>query len=111
MIVNHRRARVLSVVQLPSAIAVDVLVAVPFTKHYVQNVDDAVRRAAVSVQTRPTTLIAERVSLLGGTWVNWSMRVVRWSYSPYAASSCNWPPSAWRWCHREALLRDRVGTR
>jgi hypothetical protein len=49
--------------------------------------------------------------LLGGTWVNWSMRVVGWSYSPYAASSCNWPPSAWRWCHREALLRDRVGTR
>ena len=76
MIVNHRRALVLSVVLLLSAIAVGVMVAVPFTKHYVQNVDDAVRRAAVSVQNRPTTLIAEGFSLLGGTWVNWSIRVV-----------------------------------
>lgn len=76
MIVNHRRALVLSVVLLLSAISVGVMVAVPFTKHYVQNVDDAVRRAAVSVQNRPTTLIAEGFSLLGGTWVNWSIRVV-----------------------------------
>jgi undecaprenyl-diphosphatase len=28
------------------------------------------------VQNRPTTLIAEGFSLLGGTWVNWSIRVV-----------------------------------
>jgi membrane-associated phospholipid phosphatase len=76
VIVNHRRALVLSVVLLLSAIAVGVLVAVPFTKHYVQNFDDAVRRATVSVQNRPTTLIAEGFSLLGGTWVNWSIRVV-----------------------------------
>jgi membrane-associated phospholipid phosphatase len=76
MIVNHRRALVLSVVLLLSAIVVGVLVAVPFTKHYVQNVDDVVHRAAASVQNRPTTLIAEGFSLLGGTWVNWSIRVV-----------------------------------
>ena len=83
-----------------SAIAVGVMVAVPFTKHYVQNVDDAVRRAAVSVQNRPTTLIAEGFSLLGGTWVNWSIRVVALVVLAVRRQLCNWPPSAWRWCPR-----------
>jgi undecaprenyl-diphosphatase len=53
-----------------------VLVAVPATRHGVQVVDDAVRRLAVRVQNRPTTLLAEGLSLLGGVWVNWTVRIV-----------------------------------
>jgi undecaprenyl-diphosphatase len=51
-------------------------VAIPSTRHAVQNVDDAVHRFAVSVENRPTTLIAEGLSLIGGTLVNWPIRIV-----------------------------------
>lgn len=75
MIVNHRRALVAACVLLAAAILVGILVAIPATRHEVQKIDDAVRRLAVSVQNRPTTLIAEGFSLAGGTWVNWSIRI------------------------------------
>jgi undecaprenyl-diphosphatase len=52
------------------------LVAIPSTRHAVQNVDDAVHGFAVSVENRPTTLIAEGLSLIGGTLVNWPIRIV-----------------------------------
>ncbi|MDT4997755.1 MAG: hypothetical protein QOD45_1823 [Pseudonocardiales bacterium] len=63
-------------VMLAGAVILGVLVAVPATLRGVQNVDDAVRRLAVNVQNRPTTLVAEGFSLAGGTWVNWPIRIV-----------------------------------
>jgi membrane-associated phospholipid phosphatase len=76
MIVNHRRALVLACVLLGSAVLLGVLVAIPASRSGVQDVDDAVRRLAVSVENRPTTLVAELFSLVGGVWVNWSIRIV-----------------------------------
>jgi membrane-associated phospholipid phosphatase len=76
VITNHRRALVLSAVLLLCACLLGLLVAIPSTRHAVQNVDDAVHRFAVSVENRPTTLIAEGLSLIGGTLVNWPIRIV-----------------------------------
>ena len=76
MIVNHRRALILAGGLLAGAILVGVLVALPSTRHGVQGVDDVVRRLAVRVQNRPVTLIAEGLSLVGGVWINWTIRIV-----------------------------------
>lgn len=75
MIVNHRRALLVSAGLLAAAVILGVLVAIPATRRDLQSVDDAVRRLAVSVQNRPTTLIAKGFSLAGGVWVNWPIRI------------------------------------
>lgn len=75
MIVNNRRALILSAYLLLAAVVLGVLVAVPTTRAQVQHVDDAVRRLAVAVQNRPTTLVAEAFSLAGGIWINWPIRI------------------------------------
>lgn len=75
MIVNHRRALVLAVVLLTAAVLLGLLVAIRGSRHEVQDIDDAVRRLAVSAQNRPTTIIAEAFSIAGGVWVNWSIRI------------------------------------
>jgi len=75
MITNHRRALVVSGCLLLGAVILGVLMAVPASRSEVQAVDDSVRRLAVSVQNRPTTLLAEGLSLAGGVWVNWPIRV------------------------------------
>ncbi|MGH8862046.1 MAG: phosphatase PAP2 family protein, partial [Jatrophihabitantaceae bacterium] len=75
MIVNDRRALVAACCLLAGAVVVGVLVAIPASRHEVQDVDDAVRRFAVSLQNRPTTLVAEGFSFVGGVWVNWPVRV------------------------------------
>jgi membrane-associated phospholipid phosphatase len=76
LIVNSRRALVVAVIMLVGAVILGLLVAIPTTLHWVHDVDDAVRRLAVHVQNRPTTLVAEGFSLAGGTWVNWPIRIV-----------------------------------
>ena len=76
MIVNQRRALVLAAVLLGVSILLGCLVAIPAARHEVQDVDDAVRRLAVSVQNRPTTRIAEGFSFAGSTWINWSVRII-----------------------------------
>jgi undecaprenyl-diphosphatase len=75
MILNHRRALLVSACLLAAAILLGLLVAIPATRAGVQSVDDAVRRVAVSAQNRPTTLLAEGLSLAGGVWVNWPIRI------------------------------------
>jgi undecaprenyl-diphosphatase len=75
MIINHRRALLLSAALLVLAAILAVLVAIPATRHNLQSVDDTVRRLAVSAQNRPTTLVAEGFSLAGGVWVNWPIRI------------------------------------
>jgi membrane-associated phospholipid phosphatase len=76
VIVNSRRALVVAVIMLAGAVILGLLVAIPATHDGIQDVDDAVRRLAVRVQNRPTTLVAEGFSLAGGTWVNWPIRIV-----------------------------------
>jgi membrane-associated phospholipid phosphatase len=75
VIVNSRRALVVAVVMLAGAVILGLLVAIPATRHGIQDVDDPVRRLAVRLQNRPTTLVAEGFSLAGGTWVNWPIRI------------------------------------
>jgi membrane-associated phospholipid phosphatase len=76
MIVNHRRALILAAVLLAAAGVLCLLVAIPDTRREVQDVDDAVRRLAVSSENRPTTAIADAFALAGGVWVNWSIRII-----------------------------------
>jgi membrane-associated phospholipid phosphatase len=76
VIVNQRRALVLAAALLAGAVLLGLLVAIPSSRHGIQDVDDAVRRLAVSIENRPTTLIAEAFSIAGGVWVNWTIRVV-----------------------------------
>ncbi len=76
MIVNHRRALVLAGALLAGAVLLGVLVAVPSTRQHVQVADDATRRFAVHIQNRPTTFVAEALAVLGGVWVNWTVRIV-----------------------------------
>jgi membrane-associated phospholipid phosphatase len=75
VIVNHRRALVLAAVLLGGAVLLGLLIAIPGSRHVVQDVDDAVRRLAVNIENRPTTAIAKAFSFVGGTWVNWSIRI------------------------------------
>jgi undecaprenyl-diphosphatase len=75
MIVNQRRALAVAGGLLLAAVVLGLLVAVPATRARVQDVDDAVRHAAVAIQNRPTTLNAEGFSLAGGIWVNWPIRI------------------------------------
>jgi len=53
-------------VLLALAVVLGLLVAIPDSRHKVQDVDDAVRRLAVSTQNRPTTIIADTFALAGG---------------------------------------------
>ena len=75
MLVDTRRALVISGALLAGAVLVAVLVVWPVTSPAVQAVDDAVWRAACAVEKRPTTVVAVGMSWLGGVWVNWPVRV------------------------------------
>jgi undecaprenyl-diphosphatase len=75
VITNHRRALALAVGLLAGAVLLGLLVAIPASRHAVRDVDDLFRRVAVSVQNRPTTLIADGFSLAGGVWIDWSIRL------------------------------------
>jgi membrane-associated phospholipid phosphatase len=75
VIVNHRRALLVAAGLLAAAMLLGLLVALPATRHDVHSVDDAVRRLAVRLQNRPTTLLAEGLSLIGGVWINWPIRI------------------------------------
>jgi undecaprenyl-diphosphatase len=76
VIVNARRALLVACCLLAGAVVLGVLVAVPSTRSGVHNIDDAVRRFVVHLQNRPTTLVAEGVSIVGGTWVIWPIRAL-----------------------------------
>jgi undecaprenyl-diphosphatase len=76
VIVQKRRALIVAAVLLATACLLGVLEWWSTTKGQVQNVDDAVRRLAVSAENRPTTLVAEAFSLAGSVWINWPLRVI-----------------------------------
>jgi undecaprenyl-diphosphatase len=74
MLVDSRRALLISGSLLAGAVVVGLLVTLPATGPAVQAVDDAVWRFAGAVRNEPTTAVAIALSWLGGAWVNWPLR-------------------------------------
>ena len=74
MLVDSRRALVVSASLLVGAVLVGLLVFLPVTAPGVQAVDDAVWRFAGAVENGPTTAVAKVLSWLGSAEVNWPLR-------------------------------------
>jgi membrane-associated phospholipid phosphatase len=75
MLVDTQRGLVVSGLLLAGGVVVGLLVVLPATAPAVQNVDDAVWRAAGSVRNGPATAVAVALSWLGSGLVNWPLRV------------------------------------
>lgn len=75
MLVNHRRALRLVAGLAAGATALLVLVAWEATAAGVQRVDDAFLRLMVALRATPLVWLGEALSLIGGVWVNWPLRV------------------------------------
>ncbi len=74
MLVDSRRALLVSATLLAGAAVVSALVVLPATAPAVQAVDDAVWRAAGEVRNGPTTAVSVALSWLGSGMVNWPLR-------------------------------------
>ena len=75
MLVDSRRALLVSGTLLLGAVVLGLLVALPATRPAVQAVDDAVWDVAGDVRNDPTTAVAIALSWLGSGAVNWPLRV------------------------------------
>jgi membrane-associated phospholipid phosphatase len=75
VLVNQRRSLIASAGMLAGAVAIGALLAAPATRPWVQAVDDGASSVAVDVRTAPATWVATSLSLIGGVWVNWPLRV------------------------------------
>ena len=75
MLVDSRRALLVSGSLLTGAVVLGLLVALPTTRPAVQAVDDAVWTVAGDVRNDPTTAVAIALSWLGSGAVNWPLRV------------------------------------
>lgn len=76
MLVDSRRALLVSGGLLAGATGIGVLVTLPATADAVQAVDDAVWRFTGAIRNGPTTVVAVGLSWLGSVWVNWPLRVL-----------------------------------
>ena len=76
MLVDSRRALLVSGGLLAGATGIGVLVTLPATADAVQAVDDAVWRFTGAIRNRPMTVVAVGLSWLGSAWVNWPLRVL-----------------------------------
>jgi undecaprenyl-diphosphatase len=74
VLVDSRRALLVSAALLAGAVVVGALVLLPGTAPAVQGVDDAVWRWAGDVRNAPTTGVAVALSWLGSSLVNWPLR-------------------------------------
>jgi membrane-associated phospholipid phosphatase len=74
MLIDSRRALLVSGSLLAGAVVVGLLVVLPATRPVVQEVDDAVWRFAGVVRNEPGTALSVALSWLGGAWVNWPLR-------------------------------------
>ena len=74
MLVDSRRALLVSGSLLAGALVVGLLVVLPATRPAVQAVDDAVWRFAGAVHNDPGTAVAVALSWLGSAAVNWPLR-------------------------------------
>ena len=76
MLQDARRGLLVSAGLLTGGVVVGLLVALPATRPAVQAVDQAVWEAAGRVENAPATAVAVALSWLGGSWVNWPLRVL-----------------------------------
>ena len=74
MLVDSRRALLVSGTLLAGAVVLGLLVALPVTRPAVQAVDDAVWDVAGDVRNDPATAVAVALSWLGSGAVNWPLR-------------------------------------
>ncbi|ADB74172.1 phosphatase PAP2 family protein [Geodermatophilus obscurus] len=75
MLVDSRRALLVSGTLLAGAVVLGLLVALPVTRPAVQAGDDAVWDVAGDVRNDPATAVAVALSWLGSGAVNWPLRV------------------------------------
>jgi membrane-associated phospholipid phosphatase len=76
VVLNHRRALFVALGLLCGAGLMCLLVAVPLTLSWLTAVDQAAWRWSDAVQNPPATLLAQALSLAGGVWVNWPLRIL-----------------------------------
>jgi membrane-associated phospholipid phosphatase len=75
VLVNQRRSLIASAGMLAGAVVIGGLLAAPATRGWIQTVDRAVLSFTDDVHTAPATGVAQALSLIGGVWVNWPLRV------------------------------------
>lgn len=76
MLLNHRRALRLVGGLLALTALVFLLVGWDRTTGAVQDVDDAFLSAMEAVRITPLTWLCQAMSIAGGVWVNWPLRVI-----------------------------------
>ena len=76
MLLNHRRALRLCGVLLLATVVVFLLVGRDPNRGFVQEIDDAFLRLMVDVRVSPLVWLAKALSVAGGVWVNWPLRVL-----------------------------------
>lgn len=74
MLLNQRRALLLALGMLAAAAVLGLLIAWSGTEPGVQQVDDTVTRWARDAEAAPLVWLAKAFDILGGSWVNWSLR-------------------------------------
>ena len=75
MLLNHRRALRLVVALGAGALLLLVLVAWDVTAGAVQRLDDGFLSLMVGLRVAPLMWLSEALSIAGGVWVNWPLRV------------------------------------
>lgn len=76
MLVNHRRALRLVLGLLVATVVVFLLVGTDPNRGFVQDIDDAFLRLMVDLRVTPLVALAKALSVAGGVWVNWPLRVL-----------------------------------
>ena len=76
MLLNHRRALRLVLGILLATAAAFLLVGTDPNRGFVQDVDDAFLRLVVDVRVGPLVTVSKVLSVAGGVWVNWPVRVL-----------------------------------
>jgi len=76
VLLNHRRALRLVAGLLVATAVVFVLVGWRVTRSAVQDVDEAFLSVMEAVRVAPLTWLCEALSVAGGVWVNWPLRVL-----------------------------------
>jgi undecaprenyl-diphosphatase len=75
VLLNHRRALGVVAALACATLAVLVLVAWDVTGDTLQRLDDAFLDAMVAARIAPLVWVCEALSIAGGVWVNWPLRV------------------------------------
>jgi membrane-associated phospholipid phosphatase len=76
MLVNQRRGLFVAGGLLGAAVLCCLLIAVPVTLSGVMRVDEVALDLARSAENPPVTFVAQALSLAGGVWVNWPLRIL-----------------------------------